>query len=83
MTICKALVKYGYSEFSLVIIEYCDPENCVEREQYYIDTVEPEYNILKFAGSNKGFKHSEETLAKLKDPSAEVRALASARMKEL
>lgn len=83
MTICKALVKYGYSEFTLVIIEYCEPENCIEREQYYIDTLKPEYNILHFAGSNKGFKHSEETLATLKNPSAEVRALASARMKEL
>jgi hypothetical protein len=30
----------------------------IKREQYYIDVLKPEYNILKFAGSLSGFKHS-------------------------
>uniref|UniRef100_UPI0022FD6757 hypothetical protein n=1 Tax=Drechslerella dactyloides TaxID=74499 RepID=UPI0022FD6757 len=34
MAICKALLKYGYSNFSLEIIEYCKPEKSVEREQH-------------------------------------------------
>lgn len=38
----------------------------IEREQYYIDTLNPEYNILKIAGSPLGYKHSEETIAKFK-----------------
>lgn len=46
MTICKGLVKYGYSEFTLVILEYCYPENCIEREQYYINILQAEYSIL-------------------------------------
>jgi group I intron endonuclease len=25
--ICSALLKYGYSKFSLEILEYCEPEN--------------------------------------------------------
>lgn len=64
--ISKALLKYGYSGFSLYILEYCEPLVLLEREQYYIDTLKPEYNILKIAGSSLGFKHSEETIAKFK-----------------
>jgi group I intron endonuclease len=60
----RALLKYGYSNFSLEILEYCERENCIERENYYLDLLKPEYNILSVAGSNLGFKHSEETKAK-------------------
>jgi group I intron endonuclease len=60
--IYKALLKYGYSNFSLEIIEYCDPNILIEREQYYIDQLKPEYNILKTAGSSAGFKHTEASI---------------------
>jgi hypothetical protein len=43
----------------LEILEYCDPDKVVSREQYYIDLLKPQYNILKVAGSLVGFKHSE------------------------
>lgn len=65
-TICKALLKYGYSEFSLEILEYCQKEDTIKREQFYLDSLEPEYNILKVAGSLLGFNHTEETKAKLR-----------------
>ena len=42
----RALLKYGYYNFSLDILEYCEPNVKIEREQYYIDKVKPEYNIL-------------------------------------
>ena len=58
MLINRALLKEGYSSFSLYILEYCDKNNVVKREQYYIDLLNPEYNILKIAGSSLGFKHS-------------------------
>jgi group I intron endonuclease len=45
----------------LEILEYCVIFNLIEREQYYISLFNPEYNILKIAGSNLGFKHSEAT----------------------
>ena len=67
MVINKAILKHGYSNFKLEILEYCNPEKCIEREQYYIDLLKPEYNILKTAGSTLGYKHTEETLAKFKD----------------
>jgi len=37
----------------------------LEREQHYIDTLEPEYNILKVAENSLGYKHSEEALVKI------------------
>ncbi len=58
----NALVKYGYSNFSLEILEYSNFKNIIEREQYYLDKLKPEYNILQIAGSSLGFKHSEKTL---------------------
>lgn len=63
--ISKFLLKYGYFSFSLEILEYCDPLNCLEREQYYLDLLKPELNILKKAGSPLGYKHSEEAIKKI------------------
>jgi group I intron endonuclease len=66
MTINKALLKYGYSNFKLEILEYCDSDNVISREQYYMGQLNPEYNILKLAGSRYGYRHTEETLAKFR-----------------
>lgn len=63
--ICKSLLKYGYSEFSLEILEYCDIKDTIKREQFYIDSLNPEYNILKIAGSRLGSKQYAETKAKI------------------
>jgi hypothetical protein len=52
MVICRALLKHGYSHFTLEILEYCEPSCLIEREQYYLDLLNPEYNILKTAGSS-------------------------------
>lgn len=60
-----ALLKKGYSNFTLEILEYCDSADLLKREQYYIDRLNPEYNILKTAGSSLGFKHSDEIRAKI------------------
>ena len=69
MLISKAILKYGYSNFRLEILEYCDLSEAISREQYYLDLLNPEYNILKTAGSRLGSKHSLETLAKFKNRS--------------
>lgn len=59
----NALLKYGFKNFNLEILEYCkEGVNPVVREQYYLDLLKPEYNVLEQAGSSLGFKHSEETL---------------------
>ena len=41
----RALLDDGYDSFNLVILEYCDKNNLLEREQYYIDLLKPQYNI--------------------------------------
>ena len=66
MLINKAFLKYGYSNFKLEILEYCDRSNNINREQYYLDLIKPNYNILQIAGSALGYKHSEEALEKMK-----------------
>jgi group I intron endonuclease len=66
MAIYKALLKYGHSNFRFEILEYCEPENAIFREQDYIDLLKPEYNINPIAGSSLGYKHNQETLDKFK-----------------
>jgi group I intron endonuclease len=72
MYICNALILHGYSSYSLTILEYIDitdlskidaKQKILEREQYFLDLLLPEYNILKLAGSLLGYKHTEETIA--------------------
>ena len=52
--IYRALLKNGYSNFSLTILEYCDKEKCIQREDLYLSSEKPEYNILQKAGSVLG-----------------------------
>src|SRR5437588_6059873 len=42
--IYRALLKNGYENFSLTILEYCFPEKCIERED--LSSLPHEYNIL-------------------------------------
>jgi len=66
MLIYKALLAHGFANFKLEILEYCEPSKLIKREQYYIDFLIPEYNILKIAGSRLGSKHSEQAKARIK-----------------
>lgn len=65
MHIHRALLKYGYSAFSLSVLEYCSEDNLIQREQYYLDTLKPEYNICTTAGSTLGKLHSWEAKDKI------------------
>jgi len=58
-------MKYSHSSFSLTILEYCDKSELNNREQYYLDRLEPDYNILKIAGSLLGYTFTEEAKAKI------------------
>lgn len=54
--------KYGKENFEFSLLELCDVTKTLEREQYHIDTLHPEYNIIQFAGEGiKGYKHSDKT----------------------
>lgn len=49
--------KYGGPAFEFSILEYCAPEDLITREQYWMDLLQPNYNIARIAGSNAGVKH--------------------------
>lgn len=65
--------KYGAEAFEFRVLELvADPTKLIEREQHYIDTLKPEYNVAKVAGSNLGLKWSEETRARIGEASKRV-----------
>lgn len=71
----NALLKYGYLSFSFTILEFVDISSLnsleafkkilTDRELHFINTLNPQYNILKTAGSSLGHKLSEETRLKM------------------
>lgn len=61
MPIVKALLKYGQSNFKLLILEYVESESLTIRETYFITYVMPYYNVLKQGYSSLGYKHTEQT----------------------
>jgi len=62
----KAFNKYGKENFIFEIVEVVsDFNNLIIREQFYIDTLKPKYNIRKIAESNLGLLHSKETKEKI------------------
>lgn len=63
--IYRAILKYGHKNFTLEILEYCGKDETIEREQYYLDLLEPTYNILTVAGSPLGRKLSLEVRIKM------------------
>ncbi|EYE89923.1 intron endonuclease [Aspergillus ruber CBS 135680] len=81
MPIVKALLKYDQSNFSLLILEYVEPEYLITRETFYITQIIPYYNVLKQGYSSLGYKHTEETkkmlseLAKNRTHSDKTKAL--------
>lgn len=61
MLIIKALLKYGYNNFSLIIIEYVSISYLRSRETHWINYLKPYYNVLQQAYSSSGFTHTEKT----------------------
>jgi len=53
--------KYGKESLVFHIIEECCQEKLIQREQYYIDILNPVFNSRKNAESNYGHKFSEES----------------------
>ena len=59
--------KHGKDNFIFYVLEFVENENeLIIREQYYIDSVKPEYNINLIANSSLGVKRSEETKEKVR-----------------
>ena len=56
----RSVNKYGFISFNFEVLEYCDCDILVEREQYYMDTLNPDYNISPTAKNCLGVKHVNE-----------------------
>jgi excinuclease UvrABC nuclease subunit len=68
--ILNALYKHNYN-FNLYILKYCSIAELIKQEQYYISQLKPEYNILKYARSSLGYRHTPEAIQKMKNKHSE------------
>jgi group I intron endonuclease len=57
--------KYGEGNFKIDIIEFCEKDQCLIREQHYLDTLNPPLNISKLATGGSVEYHSEESKLKM------------------
>jgi group I intron endonuclease len=49
--------KYGLNDLIFSVLEAVDIENLVKREQHYINSLHPQFNVCKIAGTCLGVKH--------------------------
>ena len=64
----RAWNKYGEKSFMFEVIELVMPWSLLDREQYWLDKLKPEFNVSSLAqcpSSWKGRKHTPETRAKI------------------
>jgi group I intron endonuclease len=75
--------KYGEDTFIWEVLEETTKEVLIQREQFYIDTLKPEYNIRQVAENNSGcklsevrkydYKHTEKTKKQISDKTKGVK----------
>lgn len=59
--------KHGANFFSFSILEVVENKDIIlSREQFWIDTLKPEFNILLVAGNSLGYKFPEDLLIKIR-----------------
>lgn len=66
----RAWDKYGPEAFEFIVLEYCPAEECLDREQVFMDFYKCTdrrhgYNISPTAGNCLGVRHTAETRAKI------------------
>ena len=64
---CNSILQNAYKKYGIPLIEIldiCNKELCLEKEQFYIDTLNPKYNIAKKAGNTLGVRMKPEILEK-------------------
>jgi group I intron endonuclease len=59
--------KHGESDLVFTTLEICPIHNLIQREQFFIDQLNPYFNICKVAGTTIGRPQSEETKRKRAD----------------
>lgn len=59
--------KYGFDSIKFEVLENVLDSNLINREQFYIDNLNPFFNIRRIAESMKGTKRTEEQKAKMSE----------------
>lgn len=57
--------KYGEDVFKFEILEICLPEECIQKEQFWLEKLNPVYNFCKIAGNTLGRVTTQETKDKI------------------
>ena len=57
--------KYGNADLRFSVLEFCEKEKLIEREQFYINILKPVFNICQTAGSSLGTKRSQKSKQKM------------------
>lgn len=78
--VANAVKKYELHEFVFLVLEIVPQDTdsakvstLLNREDYYIQTLSPQYNIAPLATNSTGWKHSEESLLKMRENYSEER----------
>ena len=77
--VANAVNKYGLQEFAFLVLEIVpqdltvDVTTLLNREDYYIQELKPEYNIVLQHTNFVGWKHSDESLKKMRENYSEER----------
>lgn len=66
MLIVRAILKYGLDNFALIILDIVKKNEVLIQEQYWLDDIKPDYNILELATNSKGYKHKLESIEIMK-----------------
>lgn len=70
--VANAVHKYGLKEFAFLVLEIIPQEsnqldnNVVVREDFYLQSLKPNYNIAPLASNTTGCTHSAESIAKMR-----------------
>lgn len=56
---------HGPDAFEWRVIELCHPDELIPREQAAVAHLRPEYNVSPVAGTQRGYRHTPEAIAKM------------------
>lgn len=56
----------GEAAFQFAVLELCERDQLLAREQHHLDTLKPEYNICAIAGNTMGYRHGPDAREKMK-----------------
>jgi group I intron endonuclease len=59
--------KYGLTDLQFSILELCPQNQLLERELYWFNILDTDFNILSNPNSSLGFKHDPASIQKMKD----------------